>query len=228
MSIQSTLNLGRSDGTLCPKWFTAAAGGLLLLGSSIASAGFTFEFNNDRHRTFIYLERTLDGEVQIGNEIRTDGWALFDNYLPDTEADPIIHVEDLEYYRFSLFGAATATEAGRTVYSGEYSIFIDLRPFGFPDYGVSEGTFVFLATHMPSGQSHLKGEFYQTLGPTEEGFFDLSYGGNAMVFDAMYTETLVGTGGLIEGIIRQEAVPNVGTFALLGAAALASARRRRN
>ena len=227
MSARSTLNQGRSDGTLCTTWFAAAAGSLLLLGTSVASAGFTFEFNNNRHRTFIYLDRSINGEVEIGSEIRTDGWALFDSYLPDTEADPIIHVDDLEYYRFSLFGAVTATEAGRTVYTGEYSIFIDLRPFGFPDYGVSEGTFVFLATYLPSGQSHLKGEFYQTLGPTEEGFFDLSYGGNEMIFDAVYTETLLGTGGLIEGFIRQEAVPNVGTFALLGAAFVASTRRRR-
>lgn len=227
MSKQSTLNLGRSDKTLGAKWLGTAAGSLLLLGTSVASAGFTFEFNNDRHRTFLYLERAVNGDVQLGNEIRTDGWALFDNYMPDTESDPIIHEDDLEYYRFSLFGAATATESGRTVYTGEYSIFIDLRPFGFPDYGVSEGTFVFLATYLPSGQSHLKGEFYQTLGPTEEGFFDLSYGGNEMIFDAIYTETLLGTGGLIEGVIRQDAVPNVGTFALLGAGALAAARRRR-
>lgn len=203
--------------------FVVIAGFAVSLAASSASAGFVFNTGRD----FVRSIRAVQDRISIDDPFITDGFAGFISYVPDSPDDPAIHPADLETYKYQLNGSVSAAGPSIVIYSGDYSIVIDLRPLGSPDVFISTGTFVLFANYITPTYATLSGEFIQNAGPQEGGVFDLTYGiSHPLFYSGEYFETDPGFGGEMIGQLAQT-IPAVGTLPLLIGALAAASRRRR-
>jgi hypothetical protein len=192
----------------------------------MAHAGFTLDVSD---HVFLY---TVDLETG-GPALRTETLVeKFQAYRPDNDVfDPMIEYADIiQNYRFSLLSTrvlASSNEA--TVFQGDYQISYGVLPIGMPEYLVSTGIFVITMNYSDSQHATLDGQLFQTQGPEDPAFFDMSYGGHPISFYGNYSETAPNIGGRLSAAhFRQWAIPGTGTCAIFGAAGLAAARRRRS
>jgi hypothetical protein len=145
--------------------------------------------------------------------LRTSGMLV--SYTPDGATDPQLNNADLGLYGFSLDGTALSvvqTPTGGTVnYCGTYAIrYFD--PSG-AIFDVSTGHLALNAIFGTNGAADLVGSLYQTAGPSNPAFADLSEGGLPADFNGTYTPTVVGAGlgnkGMVSGTLRLPGVNNV-------------------
>jgi hypothetical protein len=196
------------------------------LFSGQALAGFTLVTNAD----FAIFTKQVPNQVSIDDTFQTDGFHRFayQGFIRDSSDVPLIQEADFINYRYSFEGTVTAVNGNTAVYIGTYAIVFDLLPWGVPDFDVSVGTFNFEATYVTPQFATIVGNMYQTSGPDETGFFDLTFGtSHPMSYVGTYTESEPGVGGEMEGRIVQS-IPGAGVLPVFGAAGLMMSRRRRS
>jgi len=195
----------------------------IALSANAASAGFVLNTARD----FVRSVRVNPAQISIDDPFVTDGFGGFLSYVPDSADDPVIHPLDLETYKYQLNGYVSAVHGNSVTYSGEYSIVIDLRPFGSPDVYISSGTFILTATYRTPTHALITGQLTQVDGPNEGGVFDLTYGSaHPINYLGEYFETDPGLGGELIGEMSQTA-PGAGSLTVLLAGAGLGLRRRR-
>lgn len=193
--------------------------------ASPALAGFTASTTVD---TVLTPDTGAPG-ASVGDTFSMNVAGGFDAFIPDTASDPQITGGDLNFYRYTLNGAVASVLANVVTYTGTYTIFYDLGldGIGGTDINVSSGSFTLTATFVTGFDALLAGTLTQTSGPANPAFSDLSYGGSPVIYTGTYTGGTPGVSGVIEGTLRQNAVPTPGAMALAGIGGLVAARRRR-
>lgn len=194
-------------------------------GATFAEAGFTLT----TAAVWMNAPRGSDRPFAVGDIFVTGEFGRFSDISPDSPDDVVIHSEDLLSYRYTMDGTVIAASENTVVYGGTFDIFIVLRPFDIRVADVSFGTFLITADFQSPTYALMSGTLTQDPShePGESGLPDLSYGGSPITYSGTYQETVVGVGGLMDGEMRQNAVPAPGTVGSLLLAGLALSRRRR-
>lgn len=162
----------------------------------------------------------------IGDSFTVLG-GTFSTYAADGPTDPQLTGSDLPNYRYNLTATVASVGAGTATYTGDYLIFYDVNldgnySVGDGDIQVSLGTLASSAAFFSPNSATFTGQLFQTSGPTNPAFADLSYGGNPSDITGNYVGLGFGDGSqaTFQAVIRQDGpvtapVPEPATMALL-------------
>lgn len=213
-------------------FLTAACVAVIAAFAAPAFAGYTATTGVDLGTN---TDPGNDGAT-VGDSFTIQG-GTFTSFIPDGPSDPQLTGADLAFYRYNL--TATVANVGpgaQADYTGTYEIFYDLNLNGMNDDGllVSGGTLAATASFFAPNNATFTGQLFQTTGPSNPAFADLSYGGNPVDFTGDYVGLGFGDGSqaTFQSTLRQDggidAVPEPATFSLLamGIPMLMMRRRR--
>lgn len=178
-------------------------------GATAAHAGFT---------------AVLGDTLVTGSPVLTTTQAgVITSYQPDSASDPQITGGDLAHFRVT-FPTLTFTGPGAGGLSGTYEEYYDIG-----DIRISSGTIVLnVGALNPDGSYPLDGQIFQTLGPANPAFADITYGQplNPLSFTGFYRPNIAEPS--INGVIVQGlSIPEPTSMIGMTAPALALLARRR-